>query len=313
MRDFISLLAPKLVPILVIICFLSACSPYEDKSYFEPVETASYSLDSFSGNTDFTLDVSYDINAPSLNISEIEFTSFDGNTEANIKGIFVGDQTKISTNTIILYCHDKYGNIDNYWQRIKLLAKLGLDQYGILAIDYRGYGKSGGHSSEGSINADVASAIIWLEDRGLTGDRLILYGFGLGTVPVVEIAATPRTISPAKIILEAPIASMELLLQDALYQATPAHYLTSLKFNNADKIKKVSQPLLWFHGEKDDIYPVEHGQLVYDSHTGIEGTSKLKLRVANAGHNNVPSTINAIETDSFQQYLLRIQTFFENH
>ena len=293
---------------------LWACSPYEDKSYFEPVKTSDYLLDAFTGNDfsddkNFALDASYDIAASSIN--PVSFTSFDGDSEATIHGIFVGDQANIATNTVIIYCHDKSGNIDNYWQRIKLLAKLDLDQYGVLAIDYRGYGKSGGETSENSLTADLAAAIVWLEDQGLSGSRLILYGFGLGSVPVVEIAANPRTLSPSKIIVEAPIASMEILLQEALYQSTPGHYLTDLKFNNVNRIKSVTQPLFWMHGVKDDVYPLAHGQLVYDAHFGVENTDKRKLILANAGHNNVPPLISTITSNSFDQYILNIQNFFQ--
>ena len=243
----------------------------------------------------------------------MSFDSFDGNSTETISGLYVGDSTKISNNTVIVYCHDKFGNIDYYWQRIKLLAKLGLDEYGILIIDYRGYGTSSGTTTEGSMNADVAAAIRWLENKGLTSDRLILYGYGLGSAPVVEIAANPRTLNPAKIILEAPIASIELLLQDALYQTVPADFFTGLKFNNADKIQNVTQPLLWFHGGQDDIYPVEHGQLVFDSHPGVEGTQKLGFRIKNADHDNIPAKISPLESDSYNQYLLDIRTFFENY
>ena len=295
--------------VIVLLILLWACSPYEDESYFEPVKTDNYLLDNFSGDTDFKLDSSYDIAGG--NINPINFDSFDGKTTATLHGIYIGDLASISTNTIIIYCHDKTGNIDNYWQRLKLLAQLGLDQYGILAFDYRGYGKSTGETSENSLNADLAAAISWLEPQGLSGDRLILYGFGLGTAPVVELAANPRTLSPSKIILEAPIASMELILQEALYQSIPGHFLTDLKLNNVGKIKAVNQPLLWLHGAKDKIYPIEHGQLVYAAHPGIEGTDKFKLTVSNASHRDIPPLISTIESDSYAQYKNSLLTFFQ--
>ena len=293
-----------------LIFILAGCAPYEDQSYFEPVKSSDYLLDSFQGNTDFKLDGTFALTLGDINkIESIE--SFDGNSTASLSAIYIGDITKINERTVILYCHDKYGNLDNYWQRIKLLGNLGLGQYGILAIDYRGYGLSSGHSTEGSITADVASGIKWLEDKGLTSDRLVLYGFGLGTVPVVNLAAKPRSLTPARIILEAPIASMEALLQDAVYQSVPGHYLSGLDFNNADTIQSVTQPLLWFHGSDDDIYPPEHGQLVFNRHQG-DNNSKLGFIVNGANHNNIPAKIS-IGQDSFNQYLLHIKTFFQNY
>jgi len=285
---------------------LSACSVYEEESYFEPVKTDTYLLDGYQGKTDFVLGGDYALSPSDINFID-DLSSFDGNSKEDISAVFVGNINEIANRRIILYLHDRFGNIDTYWQRIKLLANLGTNDYGILAIDYRGYGKSTGTTTELSMTFDTGAAIDWLQAQGVDGTNLILYGYGLGSVPAIDVMVTPRSLIPAKVILEAPIASMELLLQDALYQSIPVEYLTHLSFDNIGKISSVTQPLHWIHGTEDNIYPLSHGQRLYDKHSGF----KTKNIVENANHFNLPQSIN-LEPNNFQQYLLLLRIFIES-
>jgi len=264
--------------------FILACSPFNDEDYFEPEKTNSYALDSYQGDTGFQLDSSYSID--NTLFQEIKLESNDGKTTTNIVGIYVGDVNKININKVIVYCHDKSKNIDYYWPRIKLLAKTGLEDFGIFIIDYRGYGKSDGKPDEHGLYADINTAIVWLEEQGLTGDRLIMYGFGLGSAVAIELTESPRSLTPAKIILEAPIASFESLIQDTTLQSTPPSYISELEFNNIDKIKNITQPLMWLHGTEDKVYNIDtQGQILYDQHPGTEN---FAFRVEGANHNTVP-------------------------
>jgi hypothetical protein len=114
-----------------------------------------------------------------------------------------------------------------------------------------------------------------------------MYGFSLGTAAATELTANPRTLRPAKLILEAPFASAEVMVQDASRLALPSSFFTNLKIDNAEEIKKVSQPFLWLHGEADDFLSVTtHGQVVSENYKGARQTVK---RVANGGHSNVPT------------------------
>ena len=281
-KSFTTLLIQILI--LANCSILLACSPFNDADYFEPEKTNNYALDFYDGETGFQLDLSYSI--PNNRFEVITLESNDGKSTTNIFGVFVGDKDKININKIIVYCHDKSKNIDYYWPRIKLLAKMGLDDYGIFIVDYRGYGRSEGAPSEPGFYADINAAIVWLENQGLTGDRLIMYGYGLGSAAAVELTESPRSLTPAKIILEAPIASFELLLQDSTSQATPPSYISDLKFNNIDKMKNITQPLMWLHGTEDTVYHIDsQGQFLYEQHSGAEN---FAVRVEGANHDNIP-------------------------
>ena len=91
--------------------------------------------------------------------------------------------------------------MDFYWQRAKLLANVGgKNKYGVLMIDYRGYGMSEGKPSEEGMYTDVNTALNWLKKSGLTNDRLVMYGFSLGTAPACELTANTRDMVPSILI-----------------------------------------------------------------------------------------------------------------
>jgi pimeloyl-ACP methyl ester carboxylesterase len=121
-----------------------------------------------------------------------------------------------------------------------------------------------------------------------------MYGFSLGTAPVCKIASDGGLLRPSKIILEAPFASAEAMVQDGGALNMPTGYYTDLKIDNSEKIKNVKQPLLWIHGTKDDFIDIKHGQLVFDNYGGPDST-KVALKVEGAGHSTIQTTMGLRE------------------
>jgi len=282
-----SLIVFKLLLINLCLHLLLACSPISDDEFFEPEKTDTYLLEKYNGETGFDLGSNFNI-LPSQ-VNEINLESNDGKSITNISGIFLGNINQINTKTVIVYCHDKSKNIDYYWPRLQILAQLDLNDFGIFAVDYRGYGKSEGTPSESGFYADVNAALVWLEDQGLTGDRLIMYGYGIGSAVAIELTSNPRSLTPAKLIIESPLASIESLIQDTTLQSTPSAFLTELKFDNVSKMRHITQPLMWLHGSADKVYDIENqGELLFNQHTGTETVDKFAHRIDGASHENVP-------------------------
>ncbi len=283
---------------------LTACARLDD-NLFEPTQVTEYVLDDYKGPLQFQVDASFDIAAN--RIHPIELRSDDGKEVAILKAFYVGDLNAIATDTVILYCHGNTDHMDYYWPRAKLLANAGgKNHFGVLMLDYRGYGLSQGTPSEQGLYADVDAAMVWLAAQGLTGDRLVIYGYSLGTAPAVELSANPRTLVPSKVILESPFASAEVMVQDAALLALPGSYVTDLKIDNAETIKHVSQRLLWLHGTNDTFVNIKtHGEVVYRNHPGTEGVDKFPIRVTGATHRDIPVVLG------FQAYSDRIADFIE--
>ena len=263
---------------------ISSCARLDDNLFNADGKITSYKLDKYQGEVDFILDPSYTIESDKIN-------QFTLNSEGNIiQAIYIGDISKIEKDTVIIYCHGNKDHMDFYWQRAKLLAHVGgKNNYGVMMIDYRGYGLSKGKHTEEGLYQDVNAAINWLKLNGLKGERLIMYGFSLGSAPATELTANSRSLIPYKLILEAPFASAAVMVQDAALLEIPSSYFVNLKIDNAEEIKKVQQPFLWIHGIKDDFLNIKtHGELVYKNYKGKNGYS---YRIENANHGSIPNTL----------------------
>jgi len=264
----------------------------------------SYQLDNYKGEREISdLPSSYSVNQDLVSIFTLQ--SDNNGNKAKIYAIYIGDKTRIGKDTVILYCHGNKNHMDLYWNRAKLLANVGQKhRFGVLMMDYRGYGLSEGEPTESDLYADVSACLQWLKDNGMVNQRLIMYGFSLGGAPATKLTAANPILSPSKLILEAPFASAETMIQDAAKLSIPGSYFVNLEINNAEEIKKVKVPFCWFHGEKDDFLSREvQGQKVYDNYTGIE---KRKFIIPEAVHNDLPSKMG------FDNYLKALEDFISN-
>ena len=275
--------------ILIGILFISlSCRKRLDSFLFNNDNSITeYRLDNFAGDLSLDLPTGYYI--PESKIHQFKFTVEDGGELLSISAIFVGNLNSISTDTVILYCHGNKDHMDHYWPRQKLLSYVGgQGRFGVLMFDYPGYGLSEGKPTEENMYAATGGALNWLKEKGLTNERLITYGYSLGSAPTCKsVGDKPFVLQPNKIILEAPFASSAVMVQDAAVLNMPASFFVSTKIDNAEQIKKCNVPLYWMHGIDDDFLSFNtHGKLVYDNHTL---SWKKKSEVPGAGHNNVPT------------------------
>ena len=207
-----------------------------------------------------------------------------------IYAAYVGSLSEIATDTVILYCHGNGSHMDGYWQRVSLLANLGWKhRYGVMLMDYRGYGLSEGRPTEAGLYADVEACQRFLQEMGLTGDRLVMYGYSMGTAPAVKLSAHPQVMRPGWLVTEAPFASAEQMVQTSTGLAMPGSFVTNLQINNAEEIKSVDQPYLLLHGTDDDYLDYEtHGLAVWENYGGAQGRL---VAVEGAGHGDVPKVM----------------------
>lgn len=273
--------------VAIILCLsLSSCMRLDDMFYnanYNPIDR--YLLDEYTGPVEFELEAQYDIDKDKIHLFTIP-SDLNGDIK-NIYALYLGDTARIATDTVILYCHGNKDHLDFYYPRTALLANTGgKNRYGVMSIDYRGFGLSEGKPSEEGLYADVNAALKWLKDKGLTGDRLVMYGFSMGTAPATELTANPVVMNPSALILEAPFASAEVFVQDGAGLSIPGSYIVNLKIDNAEEIKKVNVPFLWIHGTADDFISMEsHGQVVFQNYRGVRGQA---CTVQGAGHSDCP-------------------------
>ena len=289
---------------LSFIALISGCLSLDDQ-LFDNTKLGSYKLDKYTGSVDFTLDHTYDIPESLVQVFTLPSQAPGETGPTTISAVYIGDISRISTDTVIMYCHGNKDHIDFYWQRAKLLANTkSKNRFGVLMVDYRGYGMSGGKPTEAGLYADVNAALAWLKSKGLSDNRLIIYGFSMGSAPATKVSAGNYSMKPCKLMLEAPFASAETLVQDGSGLAMPGDFFTTLQLNNGEEIKSVSQPFFWIHGVADDFLNINtHGEVVYSHY---QGNYKESHRISGAGHSTVPQTMGFLNyTNAIGDFITR--------
>lgn len=278
--------------VLYSIIFLSNQSCIKlDSIAFPSVQIKEYLLDDYEGETDMELPPSYVIQDSM--ITHFTVTSqIEGETDSKqIHALYIGNYNNILTDTIILYCHGQRDHMDFYWPRAKLLANCGgKNRYGVLMMDYRGYGMSEGEPSEKGMYADVAACLDWLKEKGVDKNNIIIYGFSLGSAPATEHAAYYKDFLPHKLILESPFSSTDNISQESTIINFQASFIMSLELNNAEKIIDVDQPFMWMHGTEDDYVAISNGEIIFAAYEGIYKEAH-RIEGAFHGTNGVPQTM----------------------
>ena len=292
----------KILFITAIIGLSIACRKRLDSFLFNPSQIESYQLDAYQG--ELTLDLNGQYNVPDSLIHQMQWDVELEEGSSKMSAIYIGNIDDIATDTIILYCHGNKDHMDFYWPRQKLYAHTGgLGRYGVLMFDYPSFGLSEGKASEANLYRSTARAIQWLKDQGLENNRFVLFGFSLGSAAACEVAAHPDeyALAPSKLILEAPFASAEVMIQDAALLSMPGSFLVDLQIDNATEIRKISIPLLWIHGVDDSFLSVKsHGQPVYDNK--LNGYKEAYL-VPGGGHETTPFAAG------YENYIARLASF----
>lgn len=164
----------------------------------------------------------------------------------------------------LLYCHGNGGNLgsEGYHDAWAMLRSLGL---GILAVDYRGYGESGGEPSEAGLYRDAEAAYRHLRDSlRVPPSRILLYGFSLGSCVAVDLAAR---LPAAALLVEGALLSVPHRGQE-LYPFLPVSLMARNRYASIDKIAGVEAPKLFIHSRDDEVNPFGHGLRLHALATG---------------------------------------------
>jgi fermentation-respiration switch protein FrsA (DUF1100 family) len=183
----------------------------------------------------------------------------------------------------LLFFHGNGEIVADYDELGPVYNSLGL---GFLAIDYRGYGRSGGHPSVGSMLADshVVLAYVrnWLARNGFTGPLMVM-GRSLGSACALELAAAHAGKIDG-LIIESGFAYAEPLLRLLGVAVDRIGFKEEQGFRNIDKIRQFQGPTLIIHAQYDHIIPLSDGKALYDASAAPQ---KTFLRIDGADHNNL--------------------------
>ncbi len=159
-----------------------------------------------------------------------------------------------------------YGNAETVAALAPVIGELQPPGYGLLLLDYRGYGQNSGSPTEGNLYRDAESAWEFLRTRpDIDSGRIAIYGRSLGSVPALYLAAT-RPVTA--VILDSPFTSARAMAR-VHYPIFPS-FLTRMTMDNSARASRVDAPVLVLHGTRDRIAPIAMGQALAErSQAGI--------------------------------------------
>ena len=176
---------------------------------------------------------------------------------------------------VILYFH---GNGGALRYRVERFHKLIADGIGLVALEYRGYGGSGGSPSEAGLIADGEAAYAFAAAR-YTVPQLVPWGESLGSGVAVALAAERPV---GRVILEAPFTSAAAVAATH-YWYLPVRLLMRDQFRSDERIGKVTAPVLILHGKQDAIVPFAMGEQLFE----LTKAPKRIVRFLDGGHEDL--------------------------
>jgi fermentation-respiration switch protein FrsA (DUF1100 family) len=163
----------------------------------------------------------------------------------------------------ILYLHGNGGHIGYRGDRVRPFIDAG---FGVLLVEYRGYGGNPGRPSEPGLMSDARAALAFLETAGAPPAATVLYGESLGSTVAVAMAAERAAGGEpvAALVLEAPLSSVSDVAAHH-YPWVPVRWLLKDRFEAVARIAGVGAPVLIIHGEADDIVPIRYGRALFEA------------------------------------------------
>ena len=173
-----------------------------------------------------------------------------------------------------LFLHGNAGNVTHRLEHIREITAAGS---ALLLLDYRGYGRSQGRPTEKGLYADADAAYQYLIAAGWKPERIVLHGESLGCAVAVDLAARRPC---AGVVLEGSFTTTREVAAHVLPVLGP---LLIWSYNSKAKIGRVRAPLLFMHGDRDEVIPFALGRALFEA----APEPKSFWAVPGAGHNDL--------------------------
>jgi fermentation-respiration switch protein FrsA (DUF1100 family) len=200
----------------------------------------------------------------------------------------------------LLFFHGNGEIVADYDELGAVYNQMGIN---LLAVDYRGYGRSGGKPTVTAMMQDchIIFEFVrkWLQQNNFTGP-ILLMGRSLGSASVLELAASCKNLIDG-LIVESGFAYAGPLLTLLGIDFAALGFEEEKGFRNVDKIKNFDKPTLIIHAEFDHIIPYSDGQALHDASPSRD---KKLLKIPGANHND-------IFMRGLQEYLAAVENIVE--
>ena len=194
---------------------------------------------------------------------------------------------------VLLYLHGARFNVTGSAPRIRRLQEMG---FSVLAVDYRGFGKStAGLPSESTAYEDAHAAWKWLAANYPQRQRFI-FGHSLGGAIAIHLAAAVP--DEAGTIVEGAFTSIPDVVADMAWGWLPVRPLISQRFEAVAKVGALGSPLLVVHGSEDSLVRPGLGRRLYEA----AREPKAFVLVQGGSHHNT----NAVGQSQYREAIARL-------
>jgi alpha-beta hydrolase superfamily lysophospholipase len=160
---------------------------------------------------------------------------------------------------VLLYLHGARYDVRGSAPRMRRMHELG---FAVLAVDYRGFGKSTVvRPTERLAVEDARAAWDWLaQQRPHT--RRFVFGHSLGGAIAVQLAT--EIDDEAGLIVEGSFTSIPDVVSTFRWGWLPVSPFITQRFDAASRIGEVGSPVLVVHGSNDQTIPLALGQQLFE-------------------------------------------------
>jgi hypothetical protein len=173
-----------------------------------------------------------------------------------------------------------HGNAENIGYDLPHLERLSQTGVNILAVDYRGYGRSEGTPNETGVCRDADAGFDYLlNQRHFRAQDIVIYGVSLGGAVGIDLAARRPC---GGIIVQSSFTNAGAMAR-RMFGIPLFQYIPASKFDSLRKIRAIHAPILITHGTRDEVVPYAMGQQLFLA----ANEPKRFYTVDGGGHNNM--------------------------
>lgn len=185
----------------------------------------------------------------------------------------------------VLYLHGARRNLNGSQYRVERLAGLGLN---VLAVDYRGFGRSTALlPSEDTALEDARAALDELVRRQPDPRRRFVYGYSLGGALAIALAAERDGL--AGVVVESSFTSIVDVVRSTRWGWLPfVDVAVTQEFDSRSRIAHVNEPLLLLHGTADGVIPHTMSDELLAAARSVRPGYKRLVKFEGAGHRSAP-------------------------
>ena len=192
----------------------------------------------------------------------IDFQSKTSGEPVKLHGLWLAAEGGKSATPapVLLYLHGARWNVQGSANRIRRMQELG---FSVLAIDYRGFGKSSKTlPSEQMAYEDARAAWDWLAAKYTATPRYI-FGHSLGGAIAIELAS--KVSDESGTIVEGTFSSIPDVVGTFRWGWLPVTPLITQRFEAIAKVAHIGSPLLVVHGADDATIRPELGRKLFEA------------------------------------------------